>query len=93
MVIAISVNQAIFQKIWDHSSSRHITGYKMPNNNSSQQIHQPWAVSGQVDMNTKIIAITANQAIFIKFDTWRDDKTGANSKDLLGSLHVQVWGD
>ena len=28
----------------DHSSSRHITGYKEPNHNTSQQIHQPWAM-------------------------------------------------
>ena len=27
-----------------HSSSSNITGYKKPNHNSSQQIHQPWAV-------------------------------------------------
>ena len=28
MIVAITVNQAIFQKIWDHSSSTNITGYK-----------------------------------------------------------------
>ena len=73
MIIAITVNQAIFQNIWDHSSSRHITGYK-----ADECVIVGFLVTfghGQVDMNTKIIAITVNQAILkqIRYMTgWQD---------------------
>ena len=64
MIIAITVNQAIFQKMWDHSSSRHITGYKA--DEFAAKSYVGFIVTfgrGQVDINTKIIAITVNQAI------------------------------
>ena len=74
MIIAITVNQAIFQEIWDHSSSRHITGYKADEFAAMSYCWVScnlWLIvgflvtfgRGQVDMNTKIIAITVNQAI------------------------------